>query len=125
MASAAPPLDLPKLLKLLGHRIRQLRGKRPVSTLAASVRMSPTYWNDVERATKNVTLAKLLLFATALEVELKDLFEFPPAILAKVVPEPQLIEFLKNIKQSDPRLYRAMLESNWVLASLLGSKKSR
>jgi len=125
MAGAGPQVDLPKLLKLIGHRIRQLRGKRQVSTLAASVGMSPTYWNDVERAAKNVTIGKLLLFAIALEVELKDLFEFPPAVLAKVVPEAHLADLLKQVKQSDPRLYRVMLETNFVLASLLWTKKPR
>jgi transcriptional regulator with XRE-family HTH domain len=66
------------LQRHLGHRIRQLREQLGVSQerLSFESGLDRTYISGVERAERNPTLLTLEKIAQALQVSLKDLFDF-------------------------------------------------
>lgn len=65
------------ILLEFGIRIRQLREARGISQeeLAHKAELHRTYIGMIERAEKNITLKNISKLASALEVELSDLFK--------------------------------------------------
>jgi len=68
--------DSQKILEKFGNRLRSLRKKQGLSQekLAYKADLHRTYIGMIERAEKNITLINIQKIATALNVEIKDLF---------------------------------------------------
>ena len=63
-------------LDSFGERVRELRQQKGLSqnSLAARAGLDRTYLSEIERGRKNLSLVKIVKIATALEVEVTDLF---------------------------------------------------
>lgn len=63
---------------LFGKHVRKLRQARGISQeeLAFSSNLHRTYISDIERGTRNVSLDNMDKIAVALDVPLKELFDF-------------------------------------------------
>jgi len=59
-----------------GERVRELRRQKGLSqnSLAARAGLDRTYLSEIERGRKNLSLVKIVKIATALDVEVTDLF---------------------------------------------------
>lgn len=67
-----------KMRITFGLRIRELRHNRSISQeeLAIKSNLHRTYISDIERGARNVSLDNIYKIAIALDVTLKDLFDF-------------------------------------------------
>ncbi|UII76889.1 helix-turn-helix domain-containing protein [Flagellimonas sp. HMM57] len=65
-------------LKSLGKRIKDIRTQKNISTyeLSYESNVSRSQINSIEKGTINTTISTLKAIATALDIELKDLFDF-------------------------------------------------
>lgn len=63
-------------LDSFGERVRELRHRKGLSqnSLAARAGLDRTYLSEIERGRKNLSLVKIVKIATALDVEVTDLF---------------------------------------------------
>ncbi len=68
--------DSQNILEKFGDRLRSLRKEQGLSQekLAHKADLHRTYIGMIERAEKNITLINIQKIATALNVEIKDLF---------------------------------------------------
>jgi len=68
--------DSENILEKFGDRLRSLRKEQGLSQekLAYKADLHRTYIGMIERAEKNITLINIQKIATALNVEIKDLF---------------------------------------------------
>lgn len=66
-----------EILLKFGKRVRQLRKERNLSQeeLSYKTDLHRTYIGMIERAEKNVTLINIEKIATALNIEIKELFD--------------------------------------------------
>ena len=94
-------------MKLLGHRIRELRENKNISLrdLAFDVGISPAYMSDVERNNRYPTDAKLKIIAEALNVHISAFDEYdtrPPLALfrALTTPNPEYSFALRKLMKS-------------------------
>lgn len=64
--------------KLIGQRIKELRKRKGYSQekFAEKAETSPNYLSRIERGTENPTLDMLIKLASALEVEMWEMFDF-------------------------------------------------
>ena len=65
------------ILKTFGDKIRELRKEKDISQeeLAYRANLHRTYIGMIERAEKNITLINIEKIASALEVDIKQLFK--------------------------------------------------
>ncbi len=66
------------LLKAFGNRIRHIRTEQGISQekLAEKAGLHRTYIGMIERGEKNITLLNIIKISSALNIDLKNLFEF-------------------------------------------------
>lgn len=66
------------LYKQIGTKIRELRNSKnlTIAQLAELAEIDDYYLGEIERAEKRASLEILLKLATALEIEIYDLFKF-------------------------------------------------
>ena len=66
------------ITKLVGRRIRELRLQQKLSQekLALKAGIDRTYLAGVESGKRNATITSIEKIATALEIDLKDFFDF-------------------------------------------------
>ena len=64
--------------KLTGMRIKELRRSKHLSQeqLAEKADINPKYLSRMERGTENPTLDMLIKLSNALEVEMREMFDF-------------------------------------------------
>ena len=64
--------------KKFGHRLRELRKEKDLAQdkLAMKDGLNPSYVGFIERAQRNPTLETIQKLASALEVDIKELFDF-------------------------------------------------
>ena len=64
--------------KKFGHRLRELRKEKDLAQdkLAMKAGLNPSYVGFIERAQRNPTLETIQKLASALEVDIKELFDF-------------------------------------------------
>ena len=86
------------LSQQLGKRIRALRKEKRLSQarLAEKAGLSEACIGTIERGSRTPRLPTLQKIASALKVEVKDLFDFHPGQIT--VPEEALEELYKSIK---------------------------
>jgi len=67
-----------KIRRLFGQRIKKIRNEKKISQeeLAFSCGLHRTYISDVERGIRNVSIDNIHKISKALDVSLKDLFDF-------------------------------------------------
>lgn len=67
-----------KIRKLFGQRIKKIRIDKTMSQeeLAFSCGLHRTYISDVERGTRNISIDNIYKISKALNISLKDLFDF-------------------------------------------------
>ena len=63
--------------KKIGLRIRELRKKKNISQLEASMQtnIDKSYWNYIENGKFNITVVKLKTICDYFEISLKDFFD--------------------------------------------------
>lgn len=91
--------------RLVGWNLRRLRVEREMSieALAGEGEVEPAYLGKVERGQVNSSLDVLARLASALRVELRELFQpFPP----RAKPPPPLAHGPRPVRQSKPRRAR-------------------
>lgn len=101
--------------KLLGKRIRELRKSKKMSIekLAEKANLHTTYVGDIERGDANATISALVKIATALEVELYDLFVFSP-----LVTKESLLERFKILIEDENNI-SALNNLKWFIKKLM------
>jgi len=67
-----------KIRRLFGQRIKKIRNEKKISQeeLPFSCGLHRTYISDVERGIRNVSIDNIHKISKALDVSLKDLFDF-------------------------------------------------
>lgn len=67
-----------KIRRLFGQRIKKIRNEKRISQeeLAFSCGLHRTYVSDVERGARNVSIDNIYKISRALDLSLKDLFDF-------------------------------------------------
>lgn len=63
--------------KKIGLRIKELRNKKNISQLKASMEtnIDKSYWNYIEKGKFNITVYKLKIICACFDVSLKDFFD--------------------------------------------------
>ncbi len=91
--------------KLIGLRIKELRKSRGLSQeeLAEKAATSPNYLSRMERGTENPTLEMLIKISGALDVEMRETFDFSHKESLRDLKE-FLIKFIKEAKEEQIRL---------------------
>ena len=71
-------MDKEELLKQLGRNIKAERTRKGYSqdSFAEFLNVSRTYIGKIERGEQNMSIAKILVLATALNVHINDLLKF-------------------------------------------------
>lgn len=70
-------MDSRKILIKFGHRVREIRKEKNLSQeeLSFKADLHRTYIGMIERAEKNITLINIEKIASALNVDIKELFD--------------------------------------------------
>lgn len=73
--------------ELIGLRIKELRKHKGLSQekVAEKAETSPNYLSRMERGTENPTLDMLIKISDALDVEMREIFDFKHQVSSKVL----------------------------------------
>lgn len=95
-----------KELKLFGMRMRELRTSRKLSQeqLAEKVGISPKYMSRIEIGQQFPSINVITKLANALQVELKDFFEFAHDVENTKELKKIICELLKEVETDEDKL---------------------
>jgi transcriptional regulator with XRE-family HTH domain len=95
-------------LKMVGHRVRDLRKERGLSQEALGERggFHYSYIGQIERGEKNVSLLNLVKIARALEVNMAQLFTYLDEDELYTESEADLQEIVKTLRTKKPHQVR-------------------
>ncbi len=87
-----------QLSKQVGKRIKQIRELRGIKqfVLAEKLNMEPSNLTRIESGLQLPKEENLVKIAQLLDVEVKDLFDFPPSIQKNIVL-PQIVSMIENL----------------------------
>lgn len=101
-----------QVVKRLGARIRQLRKAQKLtqSQLAEKTDLSDNYIGNIERGSRSASVEVLERIAQALQISLKELFDFPAPASYQEQLLSQLNGLLKNKSTEDIELILKMVK---------------
>jgi transcriptional regulator with XRE-family HTH domain len=91
---AATTADL--LLKYWGQSVRKHRGTRSQKWLADQSRCDQTTVSRIERGIYRIGPELMVALSVALDVELDELFPFPPGLMSRARYEREICELTKD-----------------------------